>query len=317
MDHNNYMFKLNKILQQAHTTISPQELFRDVSDDFWFWMQTEGYRKSPELREILPGLPPEAKQREWTGASGDSTLGEAFLAYKLFKKIAQYNLGNGTGLKTVLDFGCGWGRILRFFLKDLDPSNLWGIDCMPAAIDICKQTNKWNNFALTDPLPPTSFANDTFDLIYCFSVFSHLAEEVHQEWLVEFSRILRSGGLLVATTWDRDFILKCAEQRKRPESEKASFENEMAEAFPDTARALSDYENGNYLFTPCGGTPALDNSFFGQACIPKGYVLNHWTKHFSFVDFIVDRNICTQNVIVVKKSHNNLSYQSKSRDIRD
>jgi ubiquinone/menaquinone biosynthesis C-methylase UbiE len=226
-------------------------------------------------------------------------LREAFSAYTLFKQIVQNHLEDSSRLNTVLDFGCGWGRIIRFFLKDIEPSDLWGIDCAAEVIEICKQTNKWCKFELIDPFPPTSFPDGTFDLIYCYSVFSHLSEEAHRKWLVEFRRILRPGGLLIATTWHREFIMRCAELRKQ--ENRPVWLSGQARSFLDTAQVLSDYDSGKYLHSPVGGGGILDPSFFGETCIPKGYVLSHWTKHFKFLDFIDDRNLCSQNVIVVKK----------------
>ncbi len=37
----------------------PNQLFGSVSDDFWYWLNTEGCRKSAALKEILPGMPEE------------------------------------------------------------------------------------------------------------------------------------------------------------------------------------------------------------------------------------------------------------------
>jgi SAM-dependent methyltransferase len=73
-------------------------------------------------------------------------------------------------------------------------------------IEFCRSTNRWCHFERTDFRPPTPFPADRFDLIYAFSVFSHLSEPVHEAWLGELSRILRPGGLLVVTTREREFI---------------------------------------------------------------------------------------------------------------
>jgi SAM-dependent methyltransferase len=46
-------------------------------------------------------------------------------------------------------------------------------------------------------MPPLPEADDTFDLIYCGSVFSHLTNWA--PWLLELRRILKPGGALVAS----------------------------------------------------------------------------------------------------------------------
>lgn len=291
--------RLRMLLEPVSPGVSPRDAFSEVSDDYWLWMHTEGYRKSPQLRELLPGLPAESIQRGFTGSAGDTTLREGFVAYALFKRLAEECL-EGRELHTVLDFGCGWGRTIRFFLKDVEASELWGVDCHPLAIETCRQTNRWCRFELVDPLPPSNLPANTFDLIYCYSVFSHLSEEAHDQWLREFKRILGPGGVLIATTWPRQFILRCAELRSQ--ETRAAWQWSAARAFPDTEAALASYDGGGYVHTPTGANnEVLTSAFFGETCIPQRYVETHWTECFDFVDFIDDRSRCPQNVIVVRK----------------
>lgn len=295
-----YRVALETMLDASASEKTPSELFSGVSDGFWFWLYTEGLRRSSLLRAILPSMPDEDVQLLFTGDTGDSVLSEAFSAYKLFKGECESHVGPIADCSAILDFGCGWGRILRFFLKDIDPSRLWGADPTQKLIDVCKQTNKWGTFQLIGRKPPTPFADNTFDFIYSFSVFSHLSEERQSELLAELSRILKPGGVFVATTRGRDFIEFCAELRKRRDLD-SMHEGPKSSAlgFPDTQAALSDFDDGKYCFTSFGKTG--DRSYWGEAAIPETYVREHWTQWFTFLDYIDDRTRCTQNAIVVQK----------------
>ena len=210
-----------KVKRLIGSTVGPvsslKPLLRSFTEEEWFWVNTEGRRQFPQLRALLPGLPDEQIQSGFTGATGDVTLREGFNAYQLFKRLFEGNVGTFEGRRTILDFGCGWGRIIRFFLKDVEGENLWGIDCFPEMIQLCEETNKFSRFKLIDPRPMTPFDGDTFDMIYCYSVFSHLSEDIHREWLDEFARILKPGGLLVATTQPREFIESVRGFTGRPE----------------------------------------------------------------------------------------------------
>ncbi|MCI0407046.1 MAG: class I SAM-dependent methyltransferase, partial [Acidobacteria bacterium] len=189
------------LAKKRDMTQPPHRIFYDVEEDLWFWMLTEGCRRHPTLQGILPGMADPKVAEQFVGSSGDAALREGFGAYKLFRKAFEDHVGPMQTCTSILDSGVGWGRIIRFFLKDLEPSKIWGIDPSPEAVDICRRTNRWCRFAQIDFLPPTDFADGTFDLIYMYSVFSHLSEPAQQRWLTEFHRILRPGGLLVATTW--------------------------------------------------------------------------------------------------------------------
>lgn len=263
-----YRMALDKILASANAhPAPPNQLFGDTSDYFWFWLNTEGYRRIEALRKLVPGMPDEDLQRHFTGAAGDVTLWEGFSAYNLFKRIFEDHAGRPVKASKILDYGCGWGRILRFFLRDVDPAMLWGVDGIPEMIAVCKQTNRWCNFDLVSTRPPTLFQADAFDLIYCYSVFSHLSEEIHTQLLTEFKRILKPGGVLIITTRDREFIKHCAELRKDPNlSSLPDWQKVSAVAFPDPVQSLSDYDNGKYCFTPFGEE---EWSFSGKLVSPR------------------------------------------------
>jgi SAM-dependent methyltransferase len=275
----------------------PDLVFGKVGDDLWLWANTVGYREHQALRNILPAMPDERTQARFTGLTGDATMIRAFDSYALINRIGEKYQRKISSFQCILDFGCGWGRVLRFFLKDLEPFRIWGADCLSSIIDVCRQTNKWCNFRVVDPMPPTTFPDRTFDLIYSYSVFSHLSEDAHKKWLLEFNRILKPGGLLIVTTLGRQFIEYCNTLRRLTGDPAEG----VATVFPDTEQSLLDYDNGTYCHHPLDGGYILDSSFFGETCIPKAYVLKHWTTQFAFLEYVEGRDLLAQNTIVMKK----------------
>ena len=101
--------------------------------------------------------------------------------------------------KSVLDFGCGAGRTLRHFLTEAETAEFWGCDIDAESVDwlssnLCPPLQVFRN----DPTPPLPLPDQSVDLIWAVSVFTHLVE-TWSDWLVELRRVLRPGGLLIAT----------------------------------------------------------------------------------------------------------------------
>jgi SAM-dependent methyltransferase len=279
---------------------APKDWFSGIDDETWLWMNTVARRRRKAIADLLPQMPAQSFQENFTGHSGDSSLREGFNAYRIFKSSYERYIGPVGSCRAIMDFGCGWGRIIRFFLKDVEPEKLLGVDHFEEAILVCCETNKWSKFSMIEPFPPTIFPEQSFDLIYLYSVFSHLPEEMHLSWLREFRRLLRPGGILIATTRRRDFIQWCETLRHDPQlSEKPDWLRQSSIAFLDVDAALSDYDNGQFCYASLRKEGRW--SFWGEACIPRLYVEKSWNEIFDVCEYIDNPDICPQNVIVVRR----------------
>jgi SAM-dependent methyltransferase len=78
--------------------------------------------------------------------------------------------------------------------------SLTGVDYNPESIAWCRQNLPGIRFVENGLAPPLGFPDSTFDVVYNFSVLTHLSEELQLAWMSELKRVLRPGGLLVFTT---------------------------------------------------------------------------------------------------------------------
>jgi SAM-dependent methyltransferase len=101
--------------------------------------------------------------------------------------------------RRVLDFGCGCGRTLRWFLDREGRTEFYGADVDAEAIAWCRRHLLRGHFLATSPAPPLPYPAGHFDAVYCLSVFTHLSESLQDLWLPELNRILRPGGALLLT----------------------------------------------------------------------------------------------------------------------
>ena len=101
--------------------------------------------------------------------------------------------------KRVLDFGCGAGRILRHFLAEAEVAEFHGSDIDRPSIDwLQRHLSPPLHLVTNDETPPLALEASTFDLVYATSVFTHITDH-WAAWLLELRRILKPGGILIAT----------------------------------------------------------------------------------------------------------------------
>ena len=101
----------------------------------------------------------------------------------------------------VLEFGCGCGRTIRWFLRDGGNAEFHGVDVDADAVDWCRKHLHRGHFLATTPVPPLPYPAEHFDFVYCLSVFTHLNESMQDSWLAELRRILKADGVLLLTIY--------------------------------------------------------------------------------------------------------------------
>lgn len=114
------------------------------------------------------------------------------------------------GRLSILEWGCGPGRVIRHLPRLLGArvNRLTGIDYNSESIEYCRKNLKGIEFITNELGPPTGFDNSTFDVIYAISVFTHLSEDMHYAWVKEMKRILKPGGIFIATFHGKNYKLK-------------------------------------------------------------------------------------------------------------
>jgi SAM-dependent methyltransferase len=98
----------------------------------------------------------------------------------------------------VLDFGCGAGRVMRHWADLVGPS-FHGADSNPRLIAWCRRHLPFASYEINRLDQGLEAADASFDVIYAFSVFTHMAPARQEAWMAELRRVLRPGGFLLVT----------------------------------------------------------------------------------------------------------------------
>lgn len=101
--------------------------------------------------------------------------------------------------RRVLDFGCGSGRVIRRFGQEAEEAEIWGCDLDSPSIAWLQQ-NLSPPFRFFESADVSTLPQEDgyFDLIYAFSVYTHLTDN-WAGWMLEHHRVLKDDGLLFVT----------------------------------------------------------------------------------------------------------------------
>lgn len=119
--------------------------------------------------------------------------------------------------EAVLDFGMGFGRLIRHWLP-LGP-RLYGTDVTPQAAAFCQQHLGHRVDVGQNGFEPTlPYDDNQFGYIFANSVFTHIQTKDARAWAAELARILRPGGAAIISALDENVQLFDITERELDQS---------------------------------------------------------------------------------------------------
>lgn len=182
----------------------------------------------------------------------------------------------------VVDFGCGPARVAHWFCDIVPRSELIGTDIDPEAIRWCSENvHVGATFHVNGHVPPLPLSDESVDLLYGISVFTHLDEEYQFRWMEELNRVIRVGGLAFLTFHGTD----CA-RLSLPGPEFTAFQRR------------------GFAYFNLGDDPSVAGlpDFYQAAFHAESYVEQHWCRHFNPVLSVQHGPFWTQSGILLRKA---------------
>ena len=120
------------------------------------------------------------------------------LGAQCIRSILESNGLDINAFESILDFGCGCGRIMRHW-NTLSGPRLYGSDYNPHLIKWCEKSLTFAEFKLNQYASRLDYKDNRFDFIYAISLFTHLDKDLQSFWISELTRVLKPGGYLLIT----------------------------------------------------------------------------------------------------------------------
>jgi len=291
-------------LSKLSTSLIYQGLHNEakkLSVEKWIELVAKSTEQETFLEGIpMPSTPPAEKQAIFNGSSGSTAIKLAVPVYKYVLQVCQKQ--SITPINTLLDFGCGWGRFTRLFVHDVKEAGLIGIDPWDEALQMCRKHMPYAAFVRSEFNPPLAFRDELFDVVFANSIFSHLSEVNALSWIKEIARILRPGGVLIATTHSKHWLVTVQKFQTGEKPCESNWHRGFKNSKIDFLKAIDSYTKGEFIFAPNGGVP--NNTHYGDSFVPKQYIQKVWGEVLELVEFIDDPDRFLQATFTLKKQNN-------------
>ena len=210
-----------------------------------------------------------------------------------YLKVMQSAAKYGIQPKSVFDFGCASGRVLRHFAAQTEIKNIWGSDINRRHIrwlyeHMPMQVRPVFNHCIPSlPIPDCSI-----DVITAFSVFTHIDTfEIH--WLAELSRILSEDGICYLTVHNEDTWELLAGDENNQQNRLVQSIIESDPAVIDQLKQPMPGDRLVYRFAEQG-------PYRAQVFLSNHHLKTVWGRFFS-IEEIIPQHHQRQTVVVLKK----------------
>jgi SAM-dependent methyltransferase len=190
--------------------------------------------------------------------------------------------------RSMLDFGCGCGRIMLWLEELAAGRELHGVDIDERAVAWAGEHMPWATFKVNTPLPPLDYPDGSFDLVFNHSVFTHIDEDYQDRWLAELRRVTRPGAHLVLSVHGATAFRAFADGLRGCGEDPATVREEL------DREGIVHVRRDSFV-----GGPFPD--FYHSTFHTPSYVQEHWGRFFTVVGYAATRALGFQDLVLLER----------------
>lgn len=259
-----------------------------LNPEYWIWLAWHGLDEYPELKAAWFASPPAWLLERCAGAGSSERDFVRSGVVDWRRQLAALQRG-GVRLEgsSLLELGCGAGRVLRYFARFSAGTMVTGADADGEALEWCRRELGFAEFVAIPERAPSALRAGSFDAVLVPTLFEHLEPAAAVAWVEECARLLRPGGVLVAC-----FLGSRAIQRWLSDESPASsptpavLRGELARLREEGALFFPAPPAETQLPENLAWARSVDASLQGTCFLTRERVERTWTRRFSLVEIL-------------------------------
>lgn len=208
------------------------------------------------LARFLPKMPSREIQRRWNGHSGNELLLKTTNVARLLQ-VCSWSMRAAPIGGTVLDYGCGWGRLTRLLAYFTDPDGIYALDPMEDSLGACRAHGVHSHLSLI-PTKPESLPlqGRGFDFAVAYSVLTHTPPDVTSAVLSCLRRHASPNSVLACTVRPLEFW-----NLRRP-----AFGDKEVDGL------IAKHKGEGFAYRPVGGGTELTKEEYGEIAMRMDFL---------------------------------------------
>ena len=262
------------------------------------WMELNRVKifSYPELKRYVSPFPPIELMANVSGLKNEQDF--AAHGTDIYRALSAASSKPLSEFSSILDFGCGCGRLARMFKGH--SGRIAGCDIDARHVDWINKNLDFMEAKLSKVNPPIPYDDNEFEGVISISIFTHLTEKSQDQFLSELHRVCSPEGRLFLTVHGMRALERAVNEptiRAMLNMDEQRFE-QARQAFAYnrhafilqfghlTTRQENASEQERLRDSQSGLKKMVKEPFeYGITFVPEEYLRSHWGKWFDIVDY--------------------------------
>lgn len=266
---------------------------------------------NPKLKRYVSPFPPTELMANVSGLQNEQDF--AAHGTDIYRALTAASSKPLSEFSSILDFGCGCGRLARIFKGH--PGRIAGCDIDARHVDWINNNLGFMEAKLSKVAPPIPYEDNEFEAIISISIFTHLTEKSQDQFLSELYRVCMPEGRLFLTVHGKraleralsepTILAMLAMDTHRFERAQQEFAENRHAFVLQFGHLTTKHENASeqelIRDTQSGLKKMVEEPFeYGITFVPEDYLMSHWGKWFDIVDYHHGGIHDFQDIVVLK-----------------